>query len=144
MRKNIEREETDLRIPSVRRGKQITITVDGKSIAAYEGEILHGTLTAAGIQILGSTMKRHQPRGVLCGMGICYQCLVRINGIPDQRACMTPVEDGMVIETDQKTPLMQRDHRMPLETISPPDNNRENSAHQEEDRDFRSALEEKR
>ncbi len=105
---------TDLRIASIRRGKEMTITVDGRPIVAYEGETVHGALTAADIQILGSTMKRHQPRGVLCGMGICYQCLVSINGIPDQRACMTPVEDQMVIETGQK-PLIKKNDRMALE-----------------------------
>ena len=92
---------TDLRIGSVQRGKKITLTVDGKPVTAYEGETVHAALVASGIQILGTTRKSHQNRGILCGMGICYQCRVEINGIPDQRACMTQVKADMDILTHQ-------------------------------------------
>ncbi|MFK5953576.1 MAG: (2Fe-2S)-binding protein [Desulfobacterium sp.] len=91
--------ETDLRIGSVQRGKKITLTVDGKPVTAYEGETVHAALVASGIQILGTTRKTHQNRGILCGMGICYQCRVEINGIPDQRACVTQVKGNMDILT---------------------------------------------
>lgn len=43
---------------------------------------------------------RGEPRAPLCGMGVCFECRVRINGTPHVRACMTPVRDGMRIETD--------------------------------------------
>lgn len=92
---------TDLRIGSVQRGKKITLTVDGKSVIAHEGETVHAALVASDIQILGTTRKNHQNRGILCGMGICYQCRVEINGIPDQRACMTQVKGNMDILTHQ-------------------------------------------
>ena len=91
--------DTDLRIGSVKRGKKITLKVDGRPVTAHEGETVHAALVASGIQILGTTRKTHQPRGILCGMGICYQCLVEINGVPDQRACMTPVKPDMDIVT---------------------------------------------
>ena len=93
--------DTDLRIGSVQRGKKITLTVDGKPVTAHEGETVHAALVASGIQILGTTRKTHQNRGILCGMGICYQCRVEINGIPDQRACMTQVKANMDILTHQ-------------------------------------------
>jgi len=92
---------TDLRIGSVQRGKKLTLTVDGKPVTAYEEETVHAALVASGIQILGITRKSHQNRGILCGMGICYQCRVEINGIPDQRACMTQVKENMDILTHQ-------------------------------------------
>jgi len=91
--------DTDLRIGSVQRGKKRTLTVDGKPVTAYEGETVHAALVASGIQILGTTRKSPQNRGILCGMGICYQCRVEINGIPDQRACMTQVKGNMDILT---------------------------------------------
>lgn len=99
MNKRRNNADTDLRIPGVRRGRKITLTVDGEPIVAHEGETVHGALAAAGIQILGQNSKTRSPRGILCGMGICYQCRVTINGIPDQRACMTPATDHMMIET---------------------------------------------
>lgn len=43
---------------------------------------------------------RGEPRAPLCGMGVCFECRVRINGTPHVRACMTPVRDGMQVETD--------------------------------------------
>ncbi|MDT8379922.1 MAG: (2Fe-2S)-binding protein [Desulfotignum sp.] len=87
-----------LRIPSAARGKQITITVNGIPLTAYEGETVHAALTAAGIYPLRHTLS-DENRGAFCGMGLCYECLVTVNHIPDQRACMTVVQDGMEIQT---------------------------------------------
>ena len=84
----------DLRIASVLRGKKISLKVDGKQVVAYEGETVHAALTAAGIRRLNGS------RGIFCGMGICYECLVTIDHVPDQRACMTFVEDQMEIITN--------------------------------------------
>jgi predicted molibdopterin-dependent oxidoreductase YjgC len=100
----------DLRIASVLRGKKISLIVDGKQIVAYEGETVHAALTAAGIRRLKKSKlldsettdsKIPGSRGVFCGMGICYECLVTIDNLPDQRACMTFVEDQMEILTDE-------------------------------------------
>jgi len=76
------------------------LMIDRKSIAAYEGETVHAALTAAGIKRLNHS-KSNQARGIFCGMGICYECLVTINHIPNQRACMTLVEDQMEVLTDE-------------------------------------------
>ncbi|RLC20008.1 MAG: (2Fe-2S)-binding protein [Deltaproteobacteria bacterium] len=95
----------DLRISSVRRGSMVTLVVNGKKILAYEGESVHAALTAAGIRNF-RTSKTGEPRGVFCGMGICYECLVTINNIPDQRACMTQVKDKMKIITE--VPFFQK------------------------------------
>ena len=92
---------SDLRIPSVLRGAKINIRVNGKAFTAYEGETVHATLLAAGYRVLRKTPKMHQPRGIFCGMGVCYDCLVTINGAPNQRACMARVEDRMEIKVDE-------------------------------------------
>jgi sarcosine oxidase subunit alpha len=85
-----------LRLPSKKRGRPVRITVNGTRIAAFEGETVHAALTAAGIQVL-KISSSGQPRGIFCGMGICYECLVTIDNVPDQRACMTRVRDGMAV-----------------------------------------------
>jgi sarcosine oxidase subunit alpha len=87
-----------LRIPACSRGKQIAIQVNGIPVIAYEGETVHAVLTAAGIYPLRQTPSG-EARGAFCGMGLCYECLVTVNHIPDQRACMTVVQDGMEIQT---------------------------------------------
>ena len=92
---------TDLRIPWVPRGAEIQIRVNGKACVAYEGETVHAALLAAGYQVLRITKKAQKPRGVFCGMGVCYDCLVTINGTPNLRACMTSVEDRMEIVIDE-------------------------------------------
>ncbi len=91
----------DLRIASVRRGRKITIIINGNPVHAYEGETVHAALAAAGIRTLRVSTKTGEPRGVFCGMGICYECLVTINGIPEQQACMTLVLDQMEIVTEE-------------------------------------------
>ncbi len=92
---------SDLRISSVLRGDKIKIFVNGNACTAYEGETLHAALLAAGYRVLRKTLKTHQPRGFFCGMGVCYDCLVTVNGAPNQRACMIRVIDRMEIEIDE-------------------------------------------
>lgn len=77
----------------------VAIWVDGKEILAHEGESLHAALCLAGIMGLGERKETQHQRGVFCGMGVCFECLVSIDGQPGQRACMTPVRPGMRIET---------------------------------------------
>ena len=88
----------DLRIPSSDRGKHIFIKVNGAPVTAHEGETVHAALTAAGIYPLRQA-RSGEARGAFCGMGLCCECLVTVNHIPDQRACMTLVRDGMEIRT---------------------------------------------
>lgn len=87
----------NLRVATLNRGQKVTISVNGRICEACEGESLHGVLFAEGYTTLRKTMKTGLPRGIFCGMGVCYECLVTINGIPNQRACMTRVEEGMEI-----------------------------------------------
>ena len=90
----------DLRIASMARGAKLTLLVNGKTFTAYQGESVHAALLAAGYRILRKTDHGGEPRGIFCGMGVCYDCLVTINGVPNQRACMTLVEDHMEIRID--------------------------------------------
>lgn len=85
--------------PATARGRKISLRVDGEDIAACEGESVASALLSAGITTLRLSHKQATPRGLYCGMGVCYECLVTIDGVHAQRACITPVEDGMVIET---------------------------------------------
>lgn len=91
----------DLRIPSVSRGKKIRLLVNGREVVAYEGETVLAALTAAGLRTLRMSHRRGEGRGPFCGMGVCYECLVSVNGRPGRRACMTEVEDLMEIAVDE-------------------------------------------
>jgi len=80
-------------------GKTLNITVDGKKIKAREGEMIIAALLNAGIRINRFTSKYKEPRGIFCGIGQCTDCIMTVNGIPNVRTCVTPVEREMVIET---------------------------------------------
>jgi D-hydroxyproline dehydrogenase subunit gamma len=91
-----------MRIKNRRRGKRVMLTVNGRPVAAYSGETLFAVLCAEGIVALrpASTKLKKAARGGFCGMGVCQECRVMVDGLPDQRACMTEVRDGMEISTD--------------------------------------------
>ena len=81
------------------RTRKVKITVNGVEIEAYEGEMIAAALIANDIDVFRYTQRRHQPRGIYCGIGRCTDCVMIVNGIPNVRTCITPVEEGMVIET---------------------------------------------
>lgn len=93
---------TGLRIKSHRCGKRVMLSVNGRPVAAYSGETLFAVLCAEGIVALRYTSG--QPtgtaRGGFCGMGVCQECRVTVDGVPDRRACMTEVAEGMEVVTD--------------------------------------------
>jgi sarcosine oxidase subunit alpha len=76
--------------------------VDGRPVTAYSGESVFAVLLAAGIIALRHPLKdrTQTARGGLCGMGVCQECRVTVDGMPDRRACMTPVREGMEVLTD--------------------------------------------
>ena len=90
------------RIPKGERGPKIQFEVDGKIHFSYRGETVAAALLADGKQIFRLSPKKQEPRGLYCGMGSCFECIVTINGVPNVRACMTPVEEGMRVETGMK------------------------------------------
>ena len=90
---------SDASLPRVERGQQISVSVDGQLVIAFEGESVAGVLLAQGIRTFRHTAKTGQGRGLYCGMGICYDCLVTVDGVANVRACMTPVAQGMAIGT---------------------------------------------
>ena len=91
-----------LRIKGRRRGRRVTIRVDGTPVAAYSGETLFAALLAAGIRTLRRSFKDSSKtvRGGFCGMGACQECRMTVDGLPDRRACMTEVREGMEVVTD--------------------------------------------
>jgi predicted molibdopterin-dependent oxidoreductase YjgC len=86
----------DLRIPNVQRGEPVTLSVNGDEIQAYEGESVAAALWAAGIRTTRVGVISGSPRGALCFMGLCQDCLVQIDGEQAQ-SCLVPVRDGITV-----------------------------------------------
>jgi predicted molibdopterin-dependent oxidoreductase YjgC len=77
------------------------IYVDGRPLPAIEGEPIAAALLAAGIRQFRTTPKYGAPRGLFCAIGRCTDCIMTVDGRPNVRTCVTPVKDGMCIETQK-------------------------------------------
>ena len=78
-----------------------TITFDGRELAALPGQTIAAVLWQAGISSWRRTRRNGRPRGVFCGIGVCFDCLITVNGQPNQRACLVPAQPGDVIRTQE-------------------------------------------
>ncbi len=76
--------------------KDFLFYFEGKPIAARPGQSVAAALMAAGQRCLRYD-EAGNPKGAVCGIGVCWECRCSINGLPDRRACITPVEPGMVV-----------------------------------------------
>lgn len=81
------------------KGRIVTFTYNGKPMQGYEGEPIAAALKAAGVMIHRYTKKQHKPRGIFCAIGRCTDCVMVVNGKPNIRTCVTPLEDGMAVQT---------------------------------------------
>ena len=79
------------------RGTPVRLSVEGKPVRAFSGETVAAALHASEQQVLSRSLKYHRPRSFFCLDGHCGGCLMRIDGLPNQRACMTPCREGMQI-----------------------------------------------
>jgi len=75
----------------------VTITVDGVSASGVAGQSLAGVILASGELGFRRTSARGRRRGVFCGIGVCFDCLVEVNGHRDVRACQRRAADGDVV-----------------------------------------------
>ncbi|WP_126428370.1 (2Fe-2S)-binding protein [Brevibacillus marinus] len=91
--------------------RTVTFFFDGRSLPGRTGETVAAALLANGIR----TLRRHEetgsPRGIYCNIGHCYECRVTINGRKGVRACLTLVEEGMVVQSGQTLPLPFRQQK---------------------------------
>jgi predicted molibdopterin-dependent oxidoreductase YjgC len=95
-----ETKQMDRRIRGVvERGPAVAFVVDGQPVSAFDGESVAAAMLAAGIRVLRATARYAAPRGLYCGIGVCFECVMRIDGQPNVRTCRTPVRDGMQVET---------------------------------------------
>jgi predicted molibdopterin-dependent oxidoreductase YjgC len=75
----------------------VTITVDGVATSCHAGETIATAILARRSWIAFDGLRRH---GLLCGIGLCFECVVAVDGLPGARACMTRVVPGMNVATD--------------------------------------------
>lgn len=76
----------------------VRIEVDGSPVQCRAGDSVAAALFASGRDACRDTVVNEVPRGPYCMMGVCYDCLVTIDGQANRQACMTPVREGMRVE----------------------------------------------
>ena len=78
-------------------------TFDGREIGFESGQSVGAALLAHGVRSWRSTRIAERPRGLFCGIGVCFDCLIVIDGAPNQRACLTPARAGADVRTQLGT-----------------------------------------
>jgi hypothetical protein len=79
-------------------GAPVRVTVNGAELQCRQGDSVAAALFAGGVSACRDTAVNEVPRGPYCMMGVCYDCLVTIDGQANQQDCMTAVREGMKIE----------------------------------------------
>ena len=79
----------------------LQIFVDGATVAAREGDTVSAALLASGRDVRRATAVSGAPRLPYCMMGVCFDCLVTIDGVGNRQACLIPLRAGMRVETQQ-------------------------------------------
>jgi D-hydroxyproline dehydrogenase subunit gamma len=79
----------------------LTIFIDGTATPARHGDTVAAAMLGSGYVACRTTAVSGAPRGPYCLMGVCFDCLVKIDGDANRQACMTTVRDGMRIETQR-------------------------------------------
>lgn len=84
--------------------KLITFTFDGNSYKGIEGDTIASALLANDIRQLRVHEESGSPRAIYCNIGHCFECRVTVNQAQGVRACMTPIQENMVVESGKIQP----------------------------------------
>ena len=88
-------------ILDLQRGPKVIFTFDGRELEAFAGETVAASLVANGITTFRVSPKLERRRGFFCGIGRCSSCNMEIDGVPNVRACVTMVAEGMDVRTQR-------------------------------------------
>ena len=79
------------------RAGTVRFSFEGDAVKAREGDTVATALLAAGFMQTRTSAVRHEGRAPYCLMGVCFECLMEIDGVTNRQACLVPVRDGMVV-----------------------------------------------
>lgn len=82
----------------------------GRELTGRPGQSVAAVLLDHGVRSWRTTRVQGRPRGLFCGIGACYDCLVSVDGGPDVRACLVPAGDGMRLAPGGSSPVVGGDH----------------------------------
>jgi predicted molibdopterin-dependent oxidoreductase YjgC len=82
-------------------GATVHLTVDGRAIEARSSDSVAAALLAAGIDVCRTTPVSGAPRAPYCMMGVCFDCLITVDGVGNRQGCLVRVADGMTLATQR-------------------------------------------
>jgi len=83
--------------------------LDGRPIPIEPGDSVGSAAFRAGVRTFTRSIKSHRRRGLYCLTGDCANCLVTVDGVPGERACVTSAHDGMRVRRETGWPSAERD-----------------------------------
>ena len=89
--------DTFFAIPEPSAAGRVTITFEGEPLSVPAGISVAAALLASGVKTFRSSVVGGGPRAPYCMMGVCFECLVEIDGTPARQSCLIPVREGMAI-----------------------------------------------
>lgn len=90
------------------KGKRVSFEFDGRRLEGCEGEPIAVALRAAGVMVHRYTARFHRPRGIFCAIGRCTDCVMIVDGKPNVRTCVTPLREGMKVQTQYGVEAQQQ------------------------------------
>jgi predicted molibdopterin-dependent oxidoreductase YjgC len=82
-------------------GERVPFTIDGRPASARAGDTVAAALLANGVEVCRTTPVSGAPRAPYCMMGVCFECLVTVDGVGNRQGCLVLVEAGMRVETQK-------------------------------------------
>ena len=79
--------------------ERISFFFNGAEFQCESGQTIAAALIAADQRELRSTRFENEPRSTFCGIGVCFDCVVVVDGIANQRSCLVEAKDGMKVES---------------------------------------------
>jgi D-hydroxyproline dehydrogenase subunit gamma len=80
-------------------GSSVEVTIDGRSMRVRAGDTVAAALLSAGVLASRAADVSGAPRAPYCMMGVCFECLVAVDGVGNRQGCLVPVKPGMRIDT---------------------------------------------
>lgn len=77
--------------------RRVAISFEGQAIEALDGDSVAAAVLSARPGFTRTTPARGGPRAPYCMMGVCFECLMEIDGVPNRQACLVQVRDGMTV-----------------------------------------------
>ena len=102
------------------RNREVTFSLYGKPVRAFEGDTFGSALYASGQRIFSRSFKYHRPRGLLCCSGSCANCMMTVDGVPNVRICAEPVREGAVVRPQNVWGSLEHDVLVATDKLAGP------------------------